>query len=242
MAHATILTSPNGVAWTVRVNPWDGVGSNARGVANDGSGDLVACAGLTSGTTSTILQSTNGVVWLPEPSPVDYPDTGFCVAYDAMLGLWVVGGNGTGPASIVTSSDRISWTQTLASGPSILSAVALGGGFCAGAQGGVAYISSTGTSWTPIITGFSSGASPTFAQLAGLAYDGTTILAVGFDGNFDGLLQVSTNGGLTWTTVGGTPFSGPSGAPNFAAYGNGTWIVGDTSSGTIMTASSARSA
>lgn len=254
MSNATILTSPDGLAWTVRGNPWDSLTGgidNGNGVAADGSGNLVAAGDFsTSGT--GIEQSTDGISWLAETSDFDHPGGATCTIFDPVLGLWFVGGQSTNvsPTPFTggsISSNRTSWTSSLNptqnSGnpiPNINAVVALsGGGFCVGSNAGLSWTTPDGTTWTAHSTGFNTGGSPLLSRIFGLATDGTTILAVGYDGNIHGLLQVSTDGGATWTTVAGTPFSGAGGSPNFAAYANGIWIVGDTVSGTIMTASAA---
>jgi hypothetical protein len=242
VTRATILTSPTGTSgWTVRTNPWDAVSTTAHAVAADGSGNLVAGAGV-SAPTPVIEQSTDGTSWSAETSDLI---VGFAVVYDPVLGLWLIGGQGVSSSptpytSGVVSSNRTSWTSSLnpsqnmgSPPPNVLAAVALSsGGFCVGTHGGTAWTTPDGSTWTENTTGFDFGA------VTGMATDGTTILAVGYDSSSHGLLQVSTDGGSTWTTVSGTPFSGSGAIPNFAAYGNGTWIVGDADSGTIMTASS----
>jgi hypothetical protein len=110
MPLTTIMTSPNGVAWTRRPNPWDANALPLNDVAWNGS--FYVCAGFPniSPSVAALGTSSNGVTWTQRPSPLDQSGTGdaFCISWSPHLGLWCAGG--FGPPAICTSPDGVIWT------------------------------------------------------------------------------------------------------------------------------------
>lgn len=207
----TILTSPDGAAWTQQVS---GTAAQLNGVAASPSLMVAVQYG-----SLAVLTSPDGVTWTPQGG-----GTG--------EGLWSVvwtGGQfvavGIGGA-IVTSPDGIVWTPrnsgttgalvgVAASGTQI---VAVGG---AGTLAGVALASPDGATWTPQTI------PPSWGFLWTATFTGTQFIAFGDGG------PLSSPDGITWTAQ-----TGPSGMLAMAASATEIMAVGDF--GSIATSSDGR--
>jgi hypothetical protein len=167
--NGTILTSPDGVAWTAR-DLWPPFGPPLYGVTY-GNGTFVAVRPYT----TTILTSPDGVTWTERASGtsrwlygVTYGDGTFVA----------VGQNGI----IVRSWDGVRWTQVNSPNwwgtEDSLYGVAYGDGtFVAVGVGGVIFTSPDGVNWTQLNSWMGYG-----IGLYGVTYGNGTFVAVGAGG------------------------------------------------------------
>jgi hypothetical protein len=201
----TILTSPDGVTWTIATS---GTNSDLSGVTYD-NGIFVAL-GKNKGhptTGGTILTSPDGLTWT--------------VRVSGTIGLSAVTyGNGTfvtvgTGGTILTSPDGLTWTVRV-SGTSVSlfgvtygngTFVAVGESALAPHRDGKILTSPDGITWTIRTSG-------TSYDLSGVTYGNGTFVAVG------GYAIVTSPDGVTWTarTSGTNYVSG-------VAYGNGTFVA-----------------
>ncbi len=207
--HGTILTSPDGITWTLRPS---GVTSDLLGVTY-GNGIFVAV-----GASATILASSDGASWTKENSGTDRWVSG--VAYGN--GKFVAVGGfhpfcGADPpcgAFILTSTDAVNWENTYL-GPSIgglLGVIYANGIFVGFDPMGGTVGSPDGMNWTRFSASLTSG----YGSFWSLAY-GNGIF-VGF-GEFGEVL--TSPDGMTWTK--GATVIEP--APLGIAYANGTFVA-----------------
>jgi hypothetical protein len=109
----TIMTSPDGVTWTLQDNPtWDSGGFGASVSANE---DRIVA--LSVGATNPLVTSTDGVTWDAVTSSLVGGFPGFnsssgSVRWLPELGLWVVGSIAPGDTTDTQQSDDgLSWTD-----------------------------------------------------------------------------------------------------------------------------------
>ena len=229
----TILTSPDGVTWTIRTS---GTSYGLNGITY-GNNTFVAVG-------DTILTSPDGVSWTIRSSMtsgglqgVTYGNNTFvAVAYSGAIltspdgvswtiinsgvpyGSGVTYGNGTfvavGDSAILTSPDGVTWTTKNFSASLSLFAVTYGNGTFV-AVGGTILTSPDGVSWTIRSSGISSG-------LYGVTYGNGTFVAVG-----DSAILTSPDG-VRWTIIN----LGASLSLFAVTYANGTFVaVGSRSTG-----------
>ncbi len=134
----TIISSPDGVAWTSRMS---GAGTGAALKAIEWSGTQFVVVG----TTSAVFTSSNGLTWQ------DHSFGGSAlltdVAYDASLGLYAASAYG---GVVYTSPDAETWTRRTVAGAGNLHTITQHDGtFIAGGRDGQSYFSTDGTSWEP---------------------------------------------------------------------------------------------
>ena len=243
-AVGTILTSPDGTAWTSSgTSPVD----NLTGVAWTGAQAVAV------GSVGTILTSPDGAAWTRLA-----PLTAFGLTAVAWTGEQVaaVGYGGT----ILTSPDGSGWTPQVSGTPYPLLGIAwTGSQLVAVGQSGTVVTSPDGANWTLRSSG-------TVANLTGVAWTGTTLVAVGTGGTVltspDGVSWTPRSSGtslqlnsITWTgsqlvAVGaaGTVLTSPDGTAwtpqasgtMFQLSGiawSGTTLVAVGDSGTVLTSS-----
>ena len=239
----TILTSPDGVTWTIRTSGTD----SDLFAATYANGIFVVVGGSTSSpsTGGTILTSPDGVTWTIRISGanglsgVTYGNSTFvAVGWSGTIltspdGVtWITRssgtnshlsgvtyGNGTfvalGELSILTSPDGVTWTTRTLGTNYDLSGVTYGNGTFV-AVGGIIFTSPDGVTWTTRSSG-------TYCDASGVTYGNGTFVAVGYE-------TIATSpGGLTWVIR--TP--GIDSSPSGLTYGNGTFVA--VGGGTILT-------
>ncbi len=171
-SESTILTSPDGVAWTDRVprpaSKFNGVTYAVRTFVAVGTGGAIAT-------------SPDGVTWTER-------DTGT----GAELRSVVYGGNkfvaGGYEDTILTSPDGATWTLTTTGTGENFQGITYGNGtYVALSVGGASYISPDGVTWTRRPAPLSLGIT------WGVAYGNGTFVAVGEDG------ITTSPDGVTWT-------------------------------------------
>ena len=200
-----ILTSDDGVSWTIRSS--SGTASHLQGVTY-GNGIFVA-VGYGDDGFGTIVTSDDGVNWTFRPNSTDEL---FAVAYGN--GTFVAVGAG-GEAR--TSTDGVKWT-TRNPGGHLYDITYGNGSFVAVGEFGEPVTSTDGASWTR-------RSSDAFEDLGGITYGNGSFVAVGNSGTI-----VTSADGEEWTSRS----SGTSGDLNGVTYGNGNFVaVGDA--GTILT-------
>lgn len=195
---AALMTSDDGITWTLELVPETVAGEVLLGVG--GRPDLFVAAG----SAGSLLYSTDGALWSavePRPTPNDLQGV-------AALGelLVVTGGDGT----ILTSTNGSSWTKRPKKTPAFLSSVtAFPGGLVAVGDQGTVLTSPDGVEWTPRPSG-------TTSWIYRVRYAGGRLVAVGQNG----LILTSTDG-LDWQ-------SQPSGTQrwlNDVAFIDDTWFI-----------------
>lgn len=190
-----IMTSPDGVTWTVRPS---GIASSARGIAYGNGRFVVVSAG------GTNLTSTNGLDWIPGPGGTSFE------LLDVTFGngqFVAVGG------TILTSPDGLNWTARDSHGIGG-STVKFGNGkfFVHNRFSDTNLLSSDGVNWTPV-RGPSIGPQPSF-YCAGFG-NGTWMLVD--TGNNLWMSRDAVN----WTSRGRIE----SERPTQIHYAYGTWIM-----------------
>jgi len=159
-AGGTILTSPNGDAWTRRSSPTTRYLSS---VAKTPSGWLAA------GDFGTLIRSPDGVAWSTVASGV----TNWIYSVRHLDPLQLAVGEG---GLILTSLDGVSWSRRSSPTTRWLNDVAkVGEWHLAAGTGGVVIRSRDAITWED-------GGSITSRSLYGLATDGSQLVAVGVDG------------------------------------------------------------
>jgi hypothetical protein len=211
-----IVTSPDGITWTARVNA---TGGNAM-VWSPGLGLFVAAQ---SGA-NAITTSPDGINWTARVTPNATNRTGIC--WSASLGLLVVVGNsGTAAERVLTSPDGIVWTaRTAASDAGWLSVDSdASGRLVAIAGSGVGnrmMTSVNGTVWSLVQSAADASAwqnvyyAPTLGTWHAVAQSGTV------------RAQISSDG-LTWRAV-----AVPSAIQWYNLTGNASRLVAIGASGT----------
>jgi hypothetical protein len=115
---STMMTSPDGVNWSVDTNPWDTSGVNfPQGFDIGWNGSLAVAVGNTAG--QQIQTSPDLISWTLRASPD--PTACFNVAWFASASLWIVTMEAAGGAlppgvCISTSPDGIIWTHRAITG------------------------------------------------------------------------------------------------------------------------------
>lgn len=145
-SSGTIITSPDGVAWTGQTS---GTTNNLKGVAWSPPLGLFAAVG--SG--GTILTSPDGVAWTTRTSPT--PRELNAVEWDATDGQFVAVGNAR---TVVTSTDGITWVLRTAgplTDPDLLGLAVDGTGtlVAVGSGGVVDRSTDAGATWSPETSG-----------------------------------------------------------------------------------------
>lgn len=187
--NGTILTSTNGTTWTPRVS--------GTTVQLNGISYAVGTAGavwVAMGASGIYRTSTNdGVTWANSNSPLSVVTTVQDVAWSSNLAEWVAVGIGTAN-KIYTSVDGGSWTvQATPSGTRQPYCVVWGNPYWVVGEAGPSVATSTnGTSWTAQ-TAISTG-----GHIYGVAFDGTTYVAVGNKVS-SSVCYTTTDPTSTWT-------------------------------------------
>jgi uncharacterized delta-60 repeat protein len=175
----TILTSPEGFAWTRRTS---GTTKRLRGAA--ASGNLI----VTVGEIGTVLTSPDGATWTARTSGTAEG----LRAVAASPTRFVAVGGATG-SLILFSTDGIVWSQATVPVLGALRGIAYGNNtFVTVGQAGTILISSDGLTWSS----FSSG---TTDRLDGIVWTGSQFLTV----SQTGLVLASSNGS-SWTSSSGS--------------------------------------
>ena len=170
--NGAVLTSPNGVAWTVR---WSGTTLALTGVVWTGS-QFVAV-----GDGGSIRTSTDGIAWTPRTSGTTKDLKAICWTGSSLV---TIGDEGT----VLTSATGITWTARFSNTAEELKAVVwTGTGLVAVGELGVTLTSSTGTSWALA----SQSPALTFTSIT---HDGAQFIATASNGT----LHTSPTGAL-WT-------------------------------------------
>jgi hypothetical protein len=189
---ATIATSPDGITWTARTNPFDG--GVGQGIAWNGS--LWVAVGYNNSYTESILTSSDGITWTARANAFD-DGVGQGIAWNGSL--WVaVGYNGVFSESIVTSPDGIEWTARtnpfresygIAWNGSMW--VAVGGNLDSSVT---IATSPDGIIWTASDNPFAGGVG------IGIAWNGSLWVAVGNNSDLSVTIATSPDG-ITWTAA-----------------------------------------
>jgi len=173
--YGTILTSPDGVVWTVRTS---GDTHHLNGIGY-GTNTYIAV-----GTVGTILTSPDGITWTRRDAGLDrYTLNG--AAYGNNLFV-VVGSSGT----IVTSSGGPNWLwddRSVATSDWLFGIV-YGSQFATGGSFGEIDYSTTGASWSQIIP------SVTNNHLYGVTHSNSMFVAVGQHG-----IVLTSQNGINWS-------------------------------------------
>jgi hypothetical protein len=222
----TVMTSGNGVDWTLEYVPPSAANTTLLGVGGDtnllvavgDSGTIIYSPNMTTNivvNNQTQTVSTLGVVWYSAPSPTGNSLQGVGVLNNSLY--VVTGGNGT----ILTSGDGILWIPRISPTSDLLSSVAeWAGGLVAVGDNGTIVTSANGISWTKLPLS-------TTNWLYRVRWLNDTLIAVGQQGT----IMTSSNG-LTWSNR-------TSGTANWltdVAFIEDTWFAVGLS-GTVLTSS-----
>ncbi len=212
MAFATILTSPNGINWTVRPNPWDtGSAPPTIGFAvADNGANLVAISDASS--SHSIETSPSGIVWTGRTSDFDNPGgAGRALAWSPAIGggIWLAGGdidlpNPSPSTSVNTSTDSITWTNPFLESDGEIHAACWASPYLVlgvnGAFAGHSILTTNdGTTYNGSVTSaFDVGG---VGSVNGLAFNGSRLVAGGFSTVAGGsiVIQYSDDEGVNWT-------------------------------------------
>lgn len=205
--NSRVMTSPDGITWTARTTPQQAWRSVAFG-----NGTFVAVA--TSGTNSRVMTSTDGITWNTRVSAAD--NNWQSVTYGNSTFV-AVAGSGTGNR-VMTSTDGTTWVaRTSAADLNWVSVTYGGDKFVAvadntqpvGTPTAGVMTSTDGTTWT------SQPITQTSAVWTGVAYGGTTFVAVGTNA------VMTSPDGVEWTSR--TPAANRTWKA--VAYGNGRFVA-----------------
>jgi|GEM_PF-1303859 len=169
----TIMTSSNGITWTLRSS---GTNENLHGIAYGGNTFAAV------GDNGVILTSPDGVTWETQPSNTSLDLRGIAYGVENFVAVGVEG-------VILSSSDGITWETQSAGTTNDLLGITYGvGKFVAVGNSGTILTSSDGVNWTKRSGG-------TTKTLNGIAYGGDQFVAVGAEG----VILTSSNG-TSWTS------------------------------------------
>jgi hypothetical protein len=205
---ATIATSPDGIAWTIRRQATALATLNGVEFANG----LFVAVGQTSPIrlgAALIMTSTDGANWSLVDSVADTVNAQLLdVTYGG--GTWVAVGFGS--AKVLTSTDARTWTIRGTPGFAIPAKITYGAGrFVASGSGNTALTSTDGITWTnPTVV------ASTNTLLEGAAFGSGKFVLVGRDSNFNAAAFTSTDG-TTWTPA--NPIAGTANSTGFIAVG-----------------------
>ncbi|MBI5100744.1 MAG: hypothetical protein HZB33_02745 [Nitrospirae bacterium] len=223
----TVMTSPDGISWTVRAS---GTARSLNGVAFGNNGFVLV------GESGTILTSPDGISWTVRASGTAASLYGVTFGGDIFV---AVGDNGT----ILTSPDGVAWTERVSGTSTRLQNVIFGNNtYVSAGIGADMFISSDAVTWRTVPTGTAQFIVPraygngvfvatflyhcTFGCLTGImiSSDGETWtstngyfepltfeggLFVGrFETSSDGLAWTPTSGGVTTNSVNGITYGG----------------------------------
>ncbi len=119
MGRVTVLTSPDGITWTIRPNVWDGQGIVGQKVRWNGAKAVATGGTSVNGTDTLVLNSTNGATWVGQTLGTGYEGNpnlhGAGIAWSSALGLWVTAwffpnGPPVTIPGILSSPDGATWT------------------------------------------------------------------------------------------------------------------------------------
>jgi predicted RecA/RadA family phage recombinase len=139
-----VMTSPDGIIWTLRTTPTD----NQWYDITFGNGLFVAVAGNGTGTGDRVMTSPDGINWTIRTTPADNIWNGVIYANGQFV---AVATSGTAGNRVMTSPDGITWTLRVAANSYAWTSVAYGNGLyvsvAAGGIGNRVMTSSDGISW-----------------------------------------------------------------------------------------------
>jgi hypothetical protein len=205
-----ILTSPDGINWTVRY-------TNSRPLLTitfGRNGFVASGSGGTGGPGAILLNSPDGINWTQYSSTAttaNLNDVAFGNGLFAAVGSgsYSSGGYSSGGTIIATSSDATTWTSHNFNGYGFLNRVIYGGNqFVAVGNGGTILTSTNGINWSSRNPGVT-------YSLFDVAYGNGVYDVIGFNG-----ILSSTNG-INWTTN----YSGYFRYVHSIAYGNGQFVA-----------------
>jgi hypothetical protein len=105
----SIMTSPDGITWTIRSNPMDGTRAvTPWGLVAHPTTALVLATGVSAG--HCIISSTDGISWTTRYTS----GSGQCLAYSPTLDLFIGVGAWGSSNNCLTSPDGITWTPSIA--------------------------------------------------------------------------------------------------------------------------------
>lgn len=194
---ATIATSPDAIAWTIRRMSTANMHINSVTFAN---GRFVA-AGLGTPTAQgagLVMTSTDGMAWtinttLPSGIVGQLTD----VVYGG--GTWIIGGAGNG--RVLASTDGLTWTLR-AAGTNLFRGTYGAGRFVYTASSNVVSYSTDGITWTQaIVAGAANANTPAISDLA---FANGKFVAVGRGDTFNAVAYTSADG-ATWTASAAFP-------------------------------------
>jgi len=200
MSRSSVLTSPDGVAWTRRTDFTTKFSGNPMYGLAFGGGTYVAC-GFTSTTTPTVGTSTDGgATWTVRTGPTW--GTGVIATTAAWNGTsFLICGTGNNAA---TSPDGVTWTNQ----PGLAAA--------AGSSGTALYSAVLGTTFYAVVTGTGGGIAKSSDGVTwshSTAFTPTEIISGG-----DKLLAYSSSVSTIWLSSDGTnwnSYTGPTGLPGW---------------------------
>lgn len=181
-----VMTSPNGINWTIRSTPVSLANHNWRSVVY-GSDRFVAVASGGSGTLNRAMYSLDGVTWVAATTPSD-PAGCVSVSYGGGVFVAVASTSSSGTLAVMTSSDGITWTARTTPTDSWTSIAYGNATFIAVGDSGVAsssvMISTDGLTWV------TRTAADTNAW-ASIAYGANLFVVVSTDGYPDQVMVTS---------------------------------------------------
>ena len=215
-AAGKVVTSADGVVWSVSASLFSGVGitlaTQAPLVYSIARSPLFIATGGT-----TIARSANGTVWSSVTSPFTSQTTS--VAYNGQI--WVAGGQGT--YSVAYSADGVTWTGVAIAGMTAVASVAWGAGkwVAVGTGANNLAVSADGITWTP----YAPATSKFFStQGSSVAWGGGIWAAAGGD---TGIAFSAT--GLTWSIFVDSIFTSGTGI----AFNGSVWVAVGTGPNSI---------
>lgn len=178
-----VMTSPDGIEWTLRTTP-----ERAWNYVAYGNGTFVAVASFSG--TSNYMSSPDGINWTQQTGP--NINVNSVVYGNGLFVASATSGDSSVPERIATSPDGITWTARTGPNGGTMRGVGFGNGtFVAVNVTGAVWSSTDGIAWTQRTSAANN-------QWYSVAYGNGTFVVVGITGN--GNRVMTSPDGITWTS------------------------------------------
>ena len=219
-----VMTSLDGVVWTIRYTPADTNSWNSVCYGTPGGVGLFVAVGYNVASYNLIMTSPDGITWTLRTSPVDVVWSSVCYGTPGGVGLFVAVGS-YGGTQIMTSPDGITWTLRTNAMIEYPTSVAWGtvngvSQFMAvfdSGTGNRSMSSLDGITWSLVATPADNG----WMSICYLPSGTGSFSAVASSGTGNRVMTYSVNGGIAWMIR----TSAADNSWNSIAYGNGKFVA-----------------
>ena len=219
-----VMTSLDGVVWTIRYTPADTNSWNSVCYGTPGGVGLFVAVGYNVASYNLIMTSPDGITWTLRTSPVDVVWSSVCYGTPGGVGLFVAVGS-YGGTQIMTSPDGITWTLRTNAMIEYPTSVAWGtvngvSQFMAvfdSGTGNRSMSSLDGITWSLVATPADNG----WMSICYLPSGTGSFSAVASSGTGNRVMTYSVNGGIAWMIR----TSAADNSWNSIAYGNGLFVA-----------------